>query len=249
MESSFASLSLTWRQVYDGPCPSHAWYWQHRECLRPRRVPESGKLGSAPRLLRLRQRLLRHRPLYDRLDRVTDEFFFAYSVLAKPEYAFVPDVRLVLAKLWPHLVLDGSDCIGSGIDILYVCLDMSPSLSSRTMRMRLHVRLPRHRHPTTTTTTALSSRGYPDQGYTAPTLSATSTRHKGLSPRRAPRQLPLQSKLPRRDIVHDVPATTAGGCQPTGLLRFIPGLTVCDVPAVYDATATTARSVRNILGK
>ena len=154
--------------------------------------------------------------LYGCLDRVTADFFFAYSVLAKPECAFVPDVRLVLAKLWPHLVLDGSDCIGSGIDILYVCLDASPSLSSRTMRMRLHMRLPRHRHPTTTTTTALSSRGYPDQGYTTPTLSATSTRHKGLSPRRAPRQLSLRSKPLRRDTVHDTPARTAGGCQPTG---------------------------------
>ena len=29
-------------------------------------------------------------------------------------------------------------------------------------------------------------------------------------------QLPLQSKLPRCDTVHDVPARTAGGCQPTG---------------------------------
>ena len=84
-------------------------------CLRPRRVPEPGKLGPAPRLHRLRQRLHRHRLSYDCLDRVTDEFFYAYSVLAKPEYAFVPDVRLVLAKLGLHLVLDGSDCIGYGV--------------------------------------------------------------------------------------------------------------------------------------
>jgi hypothetical protein len=54
-------------------------------------------------------------------------FVFAYSVLAQPEYAFVPDVRLVLAKPWPHLVLDGSDCIDFGIALLDDCLDASPS--------------------------------------------------------------------------------------------------------------------------
>jgi hypothetical protein len=54
-------------------------------------------------------------------------FIFAYSVLAQPEYAFVPDVRLVLAKPWPHLVLDGSDCIDFGIALLDDCLDVSPS--------------------------------------------------------------------------------------------------------------------------
>jgi hypothetical protein len=32
------------------------------------------------------------------------------------EYAFVPDMRLVLAKLGPHLVLNGMDCIDSSID-------------------------------------------------------------------------------------------------------------------------------------
>jgi hypothetical protein len=52
---------------------------------------------------------------------------FAYSVLAQPEYAFVPDVRLVLAKPWPHLVLDGSDCIDFGIALPDDCLDASPS--------------------------------------------------------------------------------------------------------------------------
>jgi hypothetical protein len=54
-------------------------------------------------------------------------FIFAYSVLAQPEYAFIPDVRLVLAKPWPHLVLDGSDCIDFGIALLDDCLDASPS--------------------------------------------------------------------------------------------------------------------------
>jgi hypothetical protein len=54
-------------------------------------------------------------------------FVFAYSVLAQPEYAFVLDVRLVLAKAWPHLVLDGSNCIDFGIALLDDCLDASPS--------------------------------------------------------------------------------------------------------------------------
>jgi hypothetical protein len=53
-------------------------------------------------------------------------FIFAYSVLAQPEYAFVSDVRLVLAKPWMHLVLDGSDCIDSGIALLDDCLDARP---------------------------------------------------------------------------------------------------------------------------
>jgi hypothetical protein len=47
--------------------------------------------------------------------------------LAQLEYAFVPDVRLVLAKPWPHLVLDGSDCIDFGIAPLDDCLDASSS--------------------------------------------------------------------------------------------------------------------------
>jgi hypothetical protein len=38
------------------------------------------------------------------------------SILGKPEYAFVSDVRLVLAKPGPHLVLDGLNYIDSGID-------------------------------------------------------------------------------------------------------------------------------------
>jgi hypothetical protein len=50
-------------------------------------------------------------------------FIFAYSVFAQPEYAFVTDVRLVLAKPWPHLILDGSDYINFGITLLDVCLD------------------------------------------------------------------------------------------------------------------------------
>jgi hypothetical protein len=40
---------------------------------------------------------------------------------------FVPDVRLVLTKPWPHLILDGSDCIDFGIALLDDCLNASPS--------------------------------------------------------------------------------------------------------------------------
>jgi hypothetical protein len=54
-------------------------------------------------------------------------FVFAYSVLAQPEYAFIPDMRLVLAKPWPHLVLDGSNRIDFGIALLDDCLDASLS--------------------------------------------------------------------------------------------------------------------------
>jgi hypothetical protein len=36
-------------------------------------------------------------------------------------------VWLVLAKPWPHLVLDGSDCIDFGIALLDGCFDASPS--------------------------------------------------------------------------------------------------------------------------
>jgi hypothetical protein len=54
-------------------------------------------------------------------------FVFTYLVFAQPEYAFLPDVCLVLAKPWPHLVLDYSDCIDFGIAFLDDCLDASPS--------------------------------------------------------------------------------------------------------------------------
>jgi hypothetical protein len=73
----------------------------------------------------------------------------AYSVLAKPRYAYAPDMRLVLAQLWPHLILDGLDCIDFGIIIfddyprrVSVIITMAPSL-----RPRLHVRLHQHRQP------------------------------------------------------------------------------------------------------
>jgi hypothetical protein len=54
-------------------------------------------------------------------------FIFMYSVLAQLDYAFIPDVRLVRAKPWPHLVLDGLDYIDFGIALLDDCLDVSLS--------------------------------------------------------------------------------------------------------------------------
>jgi hypothetical protein len=49
-----------------------------------------------------------------------------------------------------------------------------------------------------------------------PPLSPTSTSAQGQPARLSTRQLPLQSKHLRRHINHDAPATTAGGCQPSG---------------------------------
>ena len=145
-------------------------------CLRPRRVPEPGKLGPAPRPRRLGLHRLRHRqpPRLPRRISVT-LFFYAYSVLAKPKYAFIPDVRLVLAKLGLHLVLDGSDCIDFGIDNLHDCLDASPSLSSHTIS------------PAATSTPAPDhdtdhgdpSRGSLDQGCSTPALGYLDIGTKG----------------------------------------------------------------------
>jgi hypothetical protein len=73
-----------------------------------------------------------------------------------------------------------------------------------------------------------------------PSLSATSTSAQGLPPRLSTRQLPLQSKHPRRDIDHDAPAPTAGGVSLLGPLRFISSLTIHVVYVVHDAPATTA---------
>jgi hypothetical protein len=106
-------------------------------------------------LHRLRQRLHRHRLLiYICLDRVAD-FIFAYSVLAKLEYDFVPDVHVVLEKLGPHLVLDGSDNIESGINTILQRLPRRvSSFSTCTTCPRHHVQLPRHRHLNRTLTPA-----------------------------------------------------------------------------------------------
>ena len=94
----------------------------------PDAFPSLASPVVAPRLHRLRQGLYRHRLPPLRLPRLCHtDFVFAYSVLAKPEYAFIPDVRLLLAKPWPHLVLDGSDCIGFSITLSNDFPDTSPS--------------------------------------------------------------------------------------------------------------------------
>jgi hypothetical protein len=74
---------------------------------------------------------------------------FAYSVLAKPQYASATDMRLVLAQLWPHLVLDGSDCIDFGIIILDDCPRRASVIITMALSScpRLQVRLHRHRQP------------------------------------------------------------------------------------------------------
>jgi hypothetical protein len=60
--ASSASPS-TWRKVHTGPALRMLGAGNTAACLHPRRIPVSGKLVSAPRLHRPRQRLLRHRLL------------------------------------------------------------------------------------------------------------------------------------------------------------------------------------------
>jgi hypothetical protein len=50
----------TWREVHTGPALRMLGAGNTASCLLPRRVPVPGKLGSAPRLPRPRQHLLRH---------------------------------------------------------------------------------------------------------------------------------------------------------------------------------------------
>jgi hypothetical protein len=62
----FGALSAspsTWREVHTGPALRMLGAGNTAACLRPRRVPVPGKLGSALRLHRRRQRLLRDRLL------------------------------------------------------------------------------------------------------------------------------------------------------------------------------------------
>jgi hypothetical protein len=82
-------------------------------------------------------------------------------VLAKSEYAFVPDVHLFLAKLGPHLVLDGSDCIDFGIDT-----------PLRRMARRISVSLHAHYAPAASCATTSTpshdydiNQGIPSRGY------------------------------------------------------------------------------------
>jgi hypothetical protein len=77
----------------------HARYWQHRYMHPSPTRSESDKLGLATSLHWLWQRLLWHRLLHLRLpSTVSPTSSLVCSVLANPEYAFVSDVRVVLAK-------------------------------------------------------------------------------------------------------------------------------------------------------
>jgi hypothetical protein len=64
----------TWRKVHNGPALCMLGAGNTAACLHPRRVAVPGKLGSAPRLHRPRQRLLWHRLL--RLPRPRHRRFF-----------------------------------------------------------------------------------------------------------------------------------------------------------------------------
>ena len=158
---------------------------------------------------------------HDCLDRVAD-LFHAYPVLAKPQYAFFPNVHLVLAK-WaaPH----------------------PRRLGLHRLRHRQPQRLPRrvsitlltHYAPAATSIPAPDhdidhgdpSLGSPSTKVAAPSLSAPSTSAQRATTSPAPHQLPLQSQQLRRNSVHDA-------------LRLISSLTVHDVHVVHVATATTA---------
>jgi len=100
--------------------------------------------------------------------------------LAQPEYAFVPDVRLVLAKPWPHLVLDGSDCIGFGIALSDDCPDAFSVLLLAALRARglicgyLDTGNPDH-----DIDHGDPLRGYLDQGCSTHRSRHTRHRHKG----------------------------------------------------------------------
>jgi hypothetical protein len=105
----------------------------------------------------------------------------AYSVLAKRQYAYAPDVRLVLAQLWPHLVLDGSDCINFGIIILEDCprrvsviITMMPSLRPRFRCGYIDTGNPAH-----DIDHGIPSHAYLDQGCSTHRSRLPRHRHKG----------------------------------------------------------------------
>jgi hypothetical protein len=105
-------------------------------------------------------------------------------------YAFVPDVRLVLAQLWPHLVLDGFDKIVFGIDTLFDdCLDRVPVfITMAPLALSAPRRFPRTRGfmcgyldtgtPDHDIDHGISSHGYLDLG-TASRSRLPRHRHKG----------------------------------------------------------------------
>jgi hypothetical protein len=106
-------------------------------------------------------------------------FVFAYSVLAQLEYAFVPDVRLVLAKPWTHLVLDGSDCIDFDIALLDDCLDSSPSFYGALRACGFKCGYIDTGNPDHDIDHGDSSHGYLDQGCSTHRSRLPRHRHKG----------------------------------------------------------------------
>jgi hypothetical protein len=171
---------------------THAWCWQHRRVFssstRPRawqaRIGASSSSGSTTSSLASTPTTA---------STASPTILLAYSVLAKLQYAYASDMRLVLAQLWPHLVLDGSDCIDFGIIIFDDCprrasiiITMAPS-----SRPWLQVRLHRHRQPRPRHRPRHPLARLPRPRLQHPPLSATSTSAQGLPPRPSTRQLPL----------------------------------------------------------
>jgi hypothetical protein len=102
-------------------------------------------------------------------------FIFLYSVLAQPECAFVPDVRLVLAMPCPHLVLDGSDCIDFGIAVL----DALPSFYDALRAYGFKCGYIDTGNPDHDIDHGKPSHGYLDQGCSTHHSQVPRHRHKG----------------------------------------------------------------------
>jgi hypothetical protein len=157
---------------------------------------------------------MRSRVWQARSQRLVLVFVFAYSILARLEYAFVPDLHLVLANPWPHIVLDGSDCIDFGIALLDDCLDVSPSLYSALRACRLTPASPittlTTTHPRTATSTkvaAPTTLGFLDIG----TRAITSHEHSSASSTVQASVTQLRPRHSRSDC---------RGCQPVGFYTF-----------------------------
>jgi hypothetical protein len=102
-------------------------------------------------------------------------------------------MRLVLAQLWLHLVLDGSDCIDFGIIILDDChrrisviITMALSCARGFTCGYLDTGNPDH-----DIDHGILSHGYLDQGCSTHRSRLPRHRHKGLPPCLSIRQLPL----------------------------------------------------------
>jgi hypothetical protein len=100
-------------------------------------------------------------------------------VLAQLEYAFVPDVRLVLAKPCPHLVLDGSECIDFSIALLDDCLDASLSFYGALRACGFKCGYIDTGNPDHDIDHGEPSHGYPDQGCSTHRSRLPRHRHKG----------------------------------------------------------------------